>query len=77
MDIQKGSDMTETRTTMVPIKIDKACDCGGGKMIFTGKSKWQGENYHTHKCTGCGKMEDYQVIYPRIVHEPISGDHHG
>ena len=67
--------MTEIRTYMVPVKVEKACTCVVGRMVSTGRGMWQGKHINQHQCTNCGKLEDFEVTYPYITHEPdVRGD---
>lgn len=63
--------MSIIRTPVLPVKLELVCECSDGRMEYTGQSRWQGKDHYQHKCTKCGRTEDYELIYPHINFDPL------
>lgn len=61
--------MTELRTRMAPVEIDKACSCTIGRMRPTGVTLTVCPPIYPHECNRCGRRENYKVSYPYITYE--------
>lgn len=64
--------MTETREYMIPVQIDKTCECTKGKMRPTGVAQLTLPARYDHACNSCGKEAHYYKTYPYIMYEPMS-----
>ena len=63
--------MTEVRTPVYPIRLEKKCECGG-MFKYTGQSVMSlVDKTYWHRCDAesCQKMEKFPVLYPRIEYE--------
>lgn len=62
--------MTELKTYMVPVQIDKACVCGVGRMRPSDRVLPTSPPQFPHTCDKCDRESTYSKIYPYITYEP-------
>lgn len=62
--------MTEIISPMRAVEVDKACQCGIGRMRPNGVTLLSNPPLYEHMCSECGNKAAYQVRYPFIRHEP-------
>lgn len=72
--------MTEIRTAVQPVRVEKACECDRGRMIFnqdravskplTG-SLGRPQAVYPHKCNVCGREDLYPRMYPSVDFDPV------
>ncbi|MCP4620577.1 MAG: hypothetical protein GY844_29580 [Bradyrhizobium sp.] len=60
--------MPESRTPVIPVRLDMDCECGG-KMRPTGLGSMRSPPQYPHLCTACRRRDDYPVTYPHIEFE--------
>lgn len=61
--------MTEIRTRLIPVRVEKACKCVVGRMRHTGQSLLVQPPQHGHECNSCGARETFTRTYPYIDYE--------
>lgn len=72
--------MTEIRTPVQPVKVEKACECENGRMHYNPKkvmaqpltgSLGRPQAVYPHKCNICGREDLYPRMYPCTEFDPI------
>lgn len=64
--------MTELRTPIQLVEVDKGCICNIGRMRPTGTVLTSIPPKYPHACNRCGRTETYEVSYPYQTHEPMT-----
>lgn len=66
----------EKKTEVKVFEIRKFCECGGEFKFTESRTLSYYPPVCTHKCDKCSKRDDFNVIYPKIVYEPVINDYY-